>query len=285
MREPGLVVAPGVFDLISGRIADAKGFDALYMTGYGVCASQLGLPDAGLATLSEMAQSVTRLSDCCATPLIADADTGYGGLLNVRHTVRAYERAGAAAIQIEDQVFPKKCGHTPGREVIPLDEMIDKVRVAVDTRHDGNFLLIARTDARTKHGLAAAIDRGAAFAEAGADIVFVESPESEAEMAEICRQIDAPTLANMVEGGRTPVLPKSMLESLGFRLAIFPSVGFLAIGRVLDAVYSQMSDRGSSSDIDVPLARFSDFNTLVGFEDVWDFDARWSRPAKEISRS
>lgn len=281
LAEPGLVVAPGVFDLISGRIADGMGFDALYMTGYGVCASQLGLPDAGLATMSEMVASVERLSDTCATPLIADADTGYGGLLNVAHTVRAYERAGAAALQIEDQVFPKKCGHTLGRRVIPLAEMVDKIAVAVDTRVDANLLIVARTDARTGHGLEAAIERGAAFAEAGADLVFVESPESAEEMAEICRRIDRPCLANMVDGGRTPILPHDELAALGYKVAIFPATGFLAAGRALADAFGALRATGSSAGINVPMVPFEDFNVLCGFEDIWAFDAKWARPTEE----
>lgn len=285
IAEPGLVVAPGVFDLISGRIADAMGFPALYMTGYGVCASQLGLPDAGLATMTEMVDSVTRLSDTCVTPLIADADTGYGGLLNVAHTVRAYERAGAAAVQIEDQVFPKKCGHTLGRRVIPLEEMVDKVAVAVDTRVDANMLVVARTDARTTHGLQAAIERGIAFAEAGADVVFVESPESAEEMAEICRRIERPCLANLVDGGRTPILSHEELTALGYRVAIFPATGFLAAGRALADAYGAIAATGSSAGIEVPMTSFSDFNVLCGFEDVWAFGAKWARPADEDAGS
>ncbi|MEO1106179.1 MAG: isocitrate lyase/PEP mutase family protein, partial [Pseudomonadota bacterium] len=164
------VLAPGVFDLISARIADQAGFSALYMTGYGIAASHLGLPDAGLATYSDMVDRVERLAERCITPLIADGDTGYGGALNVRHTVRGYERAGAAGIQLEDQVFPKKCGHTLGRQVIPLEDAVTKIKVAVDSRLDEDFLIIARTDARTAHGLDAALERAAAFREAGADV-------------------------------------------------------------------------------------------------------------------
>ena len=280
---PGLVSAPGIFDMISARIADEQGFDALYMTGYGVSASQFGLPDAGLVTLTEMASSVARMADLCSTPLIADADTGYGGLLNVRHTVRTYERAGAAALQLEDQVFPKKCGHTPGRQVIPLEDMVDKIRVAVDSRHDANLLVIARTDARTTHGLAVALERADAFARAGADLIFVESPESEAEMAEITRQIGKPTVANIVDGGRTPVLGKDRLEALGFKLAIFPATGFLAAGEALKRAYGELRARGSSKDIATPLASFTEFNRLVGFPDVWAFDARYAAAIEDAA--
>jgi len=274
MRQPGLVVAPGIYDMISAKIADSLGFEALYMTGYGIAASYLGLPDAGLASLTDMVDRVRVLAGGTETPLIADADTGYGGLLNVRHTVRRYEEAGAAALQLEDQVFPKKCGHTLGRQVIPLDEMVEKIEVAVEARQDPNLLIIARTDARTGHGLDEALRRAEAFAAAGADVIFVESPESEAEMAEVGRRIDRPLLANMVEGGRTPILSKARLEELGFRLAIFPGLGFLAAGAALQAAYGGLKEAGSSVDLKVPLTDFSAFNKIVGFEDVWEFDRR-----------
>jgi 2-methylisocitrate lyase-like PEP mutase family enzyme len=266
------VSAPGVFDLISARIADQMGFAALYMTGYGTVASHLGLPDAGIATYSDMVGRAAQICCMTATPLIADADTGYGGLLNVHYTVRGYEEAGVAAIQIEDQEFPKKCGHTPGRRVIPLEQMARKIAVAVEARRDPNFLVIARTDARTSLGLAEAIRRGKAYAAAGADVLFIESPESEDEMAEIGRSFKTPLLANMVDGGRTPVLSRERLEALGYALAIFPGTGFLAAGAALRAVYRTIRDTGSSAGITTPLYGFADFNKLMGFEAVWEFD-------------
>ena len=266
------IAAPGVFDLISARIADAMGFAALYMTGYGAVASHLGLPDAGLATYSDMVGRVAQICRMTATPLIADADTGYGGLLNVQHTVRGYEAAGAAAIQIEDQEFPKKCGHTPGRRVIPTAQMARKIAVAVEARMDPNFLVIARTDARTARGLDEALARGRAYAEAGADVLFIESPESEDEMARIGRSFTVPLLANMVDGGRTPVLTRERLKALGYAIAIFPGTGFLAAGAALRAVYATIRDTGSSAGVTVPLYDFAGFNELMGFEAVWAFD-------------
>jgi 2-methylisocitrate lyase-like PEP mutase family enzyme len=266
------IAAPGVFDLISARIADEMGFAALYMTGYGTVASHLGLPDAGLATYSDMVGRVAQICRMTATPLIADADTGYGGLLNVQHTVRGYEAAGAAAIQIEDQEFPKKCGHTPGRRVIPMAQMARKIAVAVEARSDPNFLVIARTDARTSLGLDEALARGRAYAEAGADVLFIESPESEDEMARIGRSFTVPLLANMVDGGRTPVLTRDRLKALGYAIAIFPGTGFLAVGAALRAVYGTIRDTGSSASVSVPLHDFAGFNKLMGFEAVWDFD-------------
>ncbi len=273
LKEPRLLVAPGVFDMISLRIADRMGFEALYMTGYGTVASHLGLPDAGLATYTEMVDRVTSMAQMAATPLVCDADTGYGGLLNVRHTVRGYERAGAAAIQIEDQEFPKKCGHTPGRRVIPLDDMVRKIKVAVESRASKDFLVIARTDARTAHGLDEALRRGEAYAKAGADVLFIESPESVEEMARITKTFaGVPLLANMVEKGRTPLVAPDELQRLGYRIAIYPGTGFLAAGAALDHAYRTIRDTGTSQSIASTLYDFNAFNKLMGFEDVWEFD-------------
>ena len=272
-----LLVAPGVFDMISAKVADSMGFDCLYMTGYGVVASHLGLPDAGLATYSDMLNRVETIAGGTKTPVIADGDTGYGGLLNVEHTVRGYEKAGAAGIQLEDQEFPKKCGHTPGRKVIPLEDMILKIRVAADTRDSSDMLIVARTDARTTLGLDEALRRAEAFAKAGADVLFVESPESEEEMRTVNERFDLPTLANMVEGGRTPVLSKQALEEIGYSIAIFPATGFLAVGATLKAAYGTLKTEGSTDKIETPLENFEAFSRLMGFERVWDFDKKWSR--------
>ncbi len=274
------VTAPGVFDMISALAADRLGFSALYMTGYGTVASHLGVPDAGLASYTDMLSRVACIAGATKTPLIADADTGFGGLLNVDRTVRGYEQAGAAAIQIEDQEFPKKCGHTLGRRVIPLDDMVAKVRVAAEARRSDDFLIIARTDARTALGLDEALRRMEAYSAAGADVLFVESPESEEEMARICRTFDKPLLANIVEGGRTPVLSKERLIELGYSLAIFPATGFLATAAALDSVYRSLKADGSSVGVNAPLFPFEEMNKLVGFERVWDFDRRHAEAAE-----
>jgi 2,3-dimethylmalate lyase len=270
---PGeLLIAPGVFDMISARIADRMGFGALYMTGYGTVASSLGLPDAGLASYTEMVSRVAAIAGGSATPVICDADTGFGGLLNVDRTVRGYEAAGAAAIQIEDQVFPKKCGHTPGRDVIPAEEMVKKIQVAREARANRDFLIIARTDARTTYGIDEALRRADAYARAGADVLFVESPESEAEMTKICRSFDLPCLANMVEGGRTPLMTREELRQIGYRIAIFPATGFLSVAQVLTRAYGALRAEGSSKGIGLDLFPFSEMNKLMGFERVWEFD-------------
>jgi len=268
-----VIAAPGVYDMVSLRIAARMGFDALYMTGYGTVASHLGLPDAGLASYSDMANRVEVMARMAGAPLIADGDTGYGGLLNVRHTVQGYERAGAAAIQLEDQEFPKKCGHTPGRRVIAADDMVRKISVAVEARTSADFLIVARTDARASLGLAEAIRRGRAYAEAGADLLFIESPETEDEMATIGRALgEKPLVANMVEGGRTPMLSNARLAELGYALAIYPVAGLLSAAAALDTVFRQIRDTGSSLGSPAPLYPFAEMNRLMGFEEVWLFD-------------
>ena len=276
MKKDALVVAPGVFDMISAKIADRLGFECLYVTGYGVVASHLGLPDAGLATYSDMVGRVGQMAKLTATPLIADADTGYGGLLNVRHTVQGYEAAGACGIQLEDQEFPKKCGHMLGRRVIDAADMAAKVRVAVESRSDPSFLVVARTDARTTLGLDEALRRAERYLKAGADVLFVESPESVEEMRRIGERFrGVPLLANMVEGGRTPLLDASTLQELGYRIAIFPGLGFLAAGAALERAYGELKAKGTSAGLSVPLYDFQKFSQLMGFDDVAEFDRKY----------
>jgi 2,3-dimethylmalate lyase len=277
LAKKELLVAPGVFDGISARIADQMGFEALYMTGYGTVASHLGLPDAGIASYTDMVSRVKVLADTAKTPLMADGDTGYGGLLNVQYTVRGYEAAGAVAIQLEDQEFPKKCGHMLGRRVVPLDDMVDKIKVAVASRDSADFLIIARTDARTTHGLDEALRRADAYAKAGADILFVESPESLEEMRTIGRSFDKPLMANMVEGGRTPLADRKTLEEIGYSIAIFPGLGFLAAGAALQKVYRHLKEHGSSVGSDAPLYKFAEFSDLMGFREVTEFDKTYRR--------
>ena len=276
LRAGSTLVAPGVFDLISARILNQYPVDAAYMTGFGVVASYLGLPDAGLATYTDMVDRARRIAEAVDVPLIADADTGYGGLLNVRHTIRGYEAAGVAAIQIEDQEFPKKCGHTPGRRVIPVEDMVRKVKVAADNRSSDDMMIIARTDARTALGLDEALRRAEAYAEAGADILFIEAPETEEELAQIGRSFDLPMIANMVEGGSTPVLPRERLAELGFQIAIYPAAGFLAAAAALDATYQQLYEHGVTNGSAADLYDFKAFCDVIGFADVHAFERRWA---------
>ena len=224
LAAPDLLVAPGAFDCVGARLVEAAGFDALYITGAGVSMSALGAPDVGALSFGEILDRIRRICDVVSIPVIADGDTGYGGPLNIIRTVREYERAGVSAIQIEDQAWPKKCGHEPGRRLVDPAEMAARIRAAVESRRDPDFVVIARTDARAGEGLAAAIERAQVYREAGADVIFVESPQSEAELAEVGRSFHGtPLLANMVEGGRTPILPASQLQALGFSLAIYPN--------------------------------------------------------------
>ncbi|MFM7972774.1 MAG: oxaloacetate decarboxylase [Betaproteobacteria bacterium] len=285
LAAPGLILAPGVHDMVSLRLADRMGFEALYMTGFGTVASHLGLPDAGLATYSDMLNRVQAMAGMAGTPLIADGDTGYGGLLNVQRTVQGYEAAGAQAIQLEDQEFPKKCGHTPGRRVIPVEDMVRKIHVAVQARRSPDFLIIARTDARTALGLDEALSRAQAYADAGADILFVESPESVDEMRRITASLGKPLLANMVEGGRTPVLSQQALQDIGYRLAIFPVSSLLAAAQAMQSTYERLRAISLEASADTqPLAMgaadtpalmpFSEMTQLMGFDEVWAFERR-----------
>lgn len=272
LSQPEIVVAPGVFDMISVRLADSMKFDCLYMTGYGTVASYLGVPDAGLATYTDMLNRVTAFCAASDTPIICDGDTGYGGLLNVANTVRGYEGAGAAGIQLEDQEFPKKCGHTPGRRVIATEDMVRKIKVAVEARVDPDFQIVARTDARTSLGLDEALRRGEAYARAGADILFIESPETQEELEKIGQAFDKPLLVNIVEGGRTPQLTPAELQALGFSLAIYPASGFLAVTHALEQVYTRIQAlKGTSGEADA-MYSFAKMCDLMGFPAVWEFD-------------
>ncbi|MEC7489516.1 MAG: isocitrate lyase/PEP mutase family protein [Pseudomonadota bacterium] len=276
--EKEFIVAPGVYDMISAKMADRVGFHALYMTGSGTVASHLGLPDAGIATYTDMVSRAGRIAGGTSTPLIADADTGYGGPVNVRETVRGYEIAGVSAIQIEDQDFPKKCGHLSGHKLIRAEEMITKIKVALDSRLSADTLIIARTDARKAVGRDEAMRRSELYVEAGADILFYEAPGDAAEMRDIGVRFgdDVPLMANMVNGGVTPVMKPDELAALGYRVAIFPAAGFLATCSALRAVYGSLKKTGDAEQGGVDLFSFSEFNDLMGFKDVIEFENRYS---------
>ncbi|SEJ96755.1 2-Methylisocitrate lyase, PEP mutase family [Sphingobium sp. AP50] len=270
------IVAPGIQDMITAVIANEVGFDAVYGTGYWLTASAYGLPDAGIASVTQMTDRMATLVRSSTAPVIADADTGYGGLLNVHHTVRAYEEAGVTAIQIEDQQFPKKCGHTPFKRIVPLEEMVAKIKVAQDARQDENFLIIARTDARQSEGLSGVMRRMEAYAQAGADILFPEALASEEEMRIQCAAIDRPFVANMATGGVTPILPVDTLKQIGFSMAIFPALASLASAAAVHAALSQLRQAGDGSGGDMPVYDFKRFCSLIGFEDVWAFERKWA---------
>ncbi|MBM3567403.1 MAG: isocitrate lyase/PEP mutase family protein [Alphaproteobacteria bacterium] len=274
-----IVVAAGVYDMISARIADGMGFSALYMTGYGTVASALGIADAGLASYTEMVERVAVLAGGTATPMICDADTGYGGLLNVRRTVQGYEAAGAAGIQIEDQEMPKKCGHTLGRRVVPLEDMVLKIRVAVEARRDPATLIVARTDCRTTLGIDEALRRGEAFAKAGADVVFIESPESRAELERIGKALSGSAwlLCNMVYDGRTPETPADDLKRMGFSIAIYAGMAHKAAAGALEAAYRHLKVKRTQMDMPGPMYSSAKMHELMGFPEVWAFEKRWDQ--------
>jgi 2-methylisocitrate lyase-like PEP mutase family enzyme len=280
LQRREFVVAPGVYEMLGAKIADQMNFAALYMTGYGISASHLGLPDAGLAGYTDMQQRARTIAQGVGKPLIADADTGFGGLINIRHTVRGYEEAGVQAIQLEDQESPKKCGHTPNRRVVPLADAVRRIEVAVEARRSRDFLIIARTDARTALGLDEAIARGRAFAKAGADIVFVESPESEEEFRRIGGELageGAWLIANMVPTGRSPELSARRLEELGFALAIWPAVLMQSACAAMAAALASLAAEGRTAGSPVPRYDMQQLHSLVGFEDVWAFERRWAQ--------
>ncbi|CAN5902615.1 isocitrate lyase/PEP mutase family protein [soil metagenome] len=271
-------VAPGMQDMISTVVANKVGFDIVYGTGYWLTASALGLPDAGIASYTQMVDRMATLVRTSNAAVIADGDTGYGGLLNVHHTVRGYEAAGVTAIQLEDQEFPKKCGHTPFKRCIPTEDMVEKIQVAAEARSDKkNFLIIARTDARAGDGVDAALRRLDAYARAGADVLFFEAPQSEEEMRRACETFDLPMVANMADGGKTPMLPAMVLEEIGYAFAIYPSMTSLAAATAMEAALRNLKRTGLSQSDEAPLFDFAEFCELIGFNDVWEFEKRWAR--------
>jgi 2-methylisocitrate lyase-like PEP mutase family enzyme len=270
------VLAPGVFEMLSAKIADRMGFKALYMTGYGISASHLGLADAGLVTFRDMVERARTIAQGTVRPLIADADTGFGGLLNVRETVRGYESAGVQAIQIEDQEMPKKCGHTPNRRVVPLADAVKRIEVAVESRRSADFLIVARTDARTGLGMDEALKRARAFAKAGADILFVEAPESEDEFRRVGEELagTAKLIANMVPTGKSPDVGAAKLKAFGFSIAIYPSAGMGPVCQALESSYSYLKEKNTLQGCPVPAYSMQQLHELVGFQDVWEFEKK-----------
>ncbi len=265
LQAKKLLVAPGAYDALSAKIIAQGGFDAVYMTGYGASASVLGAPDVGLLTMSEMLKRAGDIVEAVKIPVLADGDTGFGNAINVRRTVREYEKAGVCGIQLEDQVSPKKCGHMPGREVIPMEDMVQKIKAAVDTRQDDDFVIVARTDARTTHGLDEALRRGRAYEQAGADVIFIESPESMDELKRINVAFpNTPTLANMIEGGRTPLLSADELERLGFGIAIYPLGPLYAAAKAVESYLKELRTAGSVAHKVQDMITFAEFNTLIG---------------------
>ncbi|MEK9854561.1 MAG: isocitrate lyase/phosphoenolpyruvate mutase family protein [Rhodobiaceae bacterium] len=260
------MIVPGAGNALTARVIADQHFDAVYVTGAGIANTHLGAPDIGLVTLSELANTVSAIAEICHLPLIVDVDTGFGNAINTQRTVRLIERAGAFAMQIEDQVFPKKCGHFSGKAVISVEEAVSKIKAAVDAREDANTMIIARTDARAIDGIEAAIDRAAAFIEAGADMTFVEAPRSEEEMRMITTRLKVPQVANMVVGGKTPLTPRSRLAELGFSLVLYANTPLQAAMRAMSEVLGALKADGDVSAVIDRLADFDERQRLVDKE-------------------
>ena len=270
-------VAPGIQDMITAVVAEKVGFTAVYGSGYWMTASAYGLPDAGIVSFTQLLDRMATLVRTTGSAVIADADTGFGGLLNVHHTVRGYEDAGVSAIQIEDQEFPKKCGHTPFKRLVPVEDMVEKVKVAVAARRDPNFLIIARTDARQSEGLEGSIARAQAYAAAGADILFCEALTSEEEMKQACEQVPGPMMANMANGGLTPVLNAKALAAAGYAFAIYPALTSLVAASAMERALHRLKDDGDGQPDDLGVFDFKEFCGMIGFQEVWDFEKKWAR--------
>jgi 2-methylisocitrate lyase-like PEP mutase family enzyme len=279
LEKPGCIVAPGVADALGARLVALEGFEAVYMTGFGTSLTRLGAPDVGLLTATEMTDNAARIVDASGLPVIADADTGYGNPINMRRTIRDYERAGVAGIHIEDQVWPKRCGHLAGKRVIPTAEMAAKIRSACDARVDPDFTIIARCDAIAVEGLEAALERGARYREAGADMLFIEAPVGRAEVERVARHFKGvPLLYNMASSGKTPDLPADEIGRLGFKLAIYPNWMILAAIPAMQGVLRELKATGSIAGLRGKVTTFREFTEIAGLPEVQELEARYGIP-------
>jgi len=275
LAEHGQLIMPGVYDALSAKIAARAGFEVIFITGYSVSATLLGEPDFGLLTQTEVVGAAQRICSVVDKPVIVDADTGYGNAINVIRTVHDLIRAGAGGMFLEDQVWPKRCGHMKGKQVIPLDEQLKKLTAAVEARGDNDFFIVARTDSRQASGLNEAIARGIAFKSAGADAVFIEAPESKEEMKEIARQVPGPLVANMLERGVTPLMGPKELKDLGFDLVVWPLAPLYAVAKSLTDVYTTLRRNGSTLEMLDRLMPFNEFNGIVGLDEKYALDAKY----------
>ena len=275
IAAPEILVLPGAYDSLSAKIIQQAGFQAVTMGGYPASATLLGKPDVNLLSLTEMVDHARRIAEAVDIPLFVDGDTGHGNVTNVIRTIREFEKAGVAGLFIEDQVSPKRCGHMEGKQVIPADEMVAKVKAAVDARLDQDFVIMARTDARAINGLDDAIERGNRYREAGADIIFVEAPVEEKELRRITADIGAPTMANMVEGGKTPAYTAKEFEGMGFAVAAFPLSTIYASAWAVSGLMAELFMTGTTRGYADRLLDFNDFNRLVGLEDVRETERRY----------
>jgi 2-methylisocitrate lyase-like PEP mutase family enzyme len=275
LQRDKLLVAPGCFDGLSARLVQEAGFEAVYLSG-GAAARSMGIPDIGLVTMSEVIERAGQVVSAVKIPVIADADTGYGNAVNLVRTIREFERTGVAAIHIEDQITPKRCGHLDGKEVISLTEMEKKLQAALASRTDPDFCIIARTDARGVHGFDDAIRRARAFAKIGVDAVFVEAPQSEAELAEIPRAIpDIPLLVNVFKGGKTPMLPADRLQELGYRIAIYPSETQRAAIYAMRMALGMLKREGTTERMDAALTTFKERDQIVGLDEWQEIERQY----------
>jgi 2-methylisocitrate lyase-like PEP mutase family enzyme len=281
LQRDKLLVAPGCFDGLSARLVEEAGFEAAYLSG-GAVARSMGIPDIGLVTMSETIERACQVVSAVKLPIIADADTGYGNAVNLVRTVREFERAGVAAIHIEDQITPKRCGHLDGKEVISITEMANKLKAALGARTDDNFCIIARTDARGVHGFDDAIERARVFAKLGVDAIFVEAPQSEDELAEIPRRLPGvPLLVNVFKGGKTPMLPMARLQGMGYRIAIYPSETQRAAIHAMRRALTTLKREGSTESIDDSLTTFKERDKVVGLDDWQKIENEYLRVESE----
>ena len=275
LARPKPLMAPGAADALTARLIAKHGFEAIYMTGAGTTAVRLGMPDVGLLTMDEMADNAQRIAEASQLPLVADADTGYGGPVNVQRTVRAYERAGAAGIHIEDQQWPKRCGHLAGKSVIPVAEMVAKIRAGLDARHDQDFLLIARSDALAVEGYERTLERCKRYEEAGADMIFLEAPTKMEQLAAIPKAFRKPTLYNMASSGKTPFLSIEEIGKLGFKLVIYPNFALLSAITAITKTLTELKRTGSIAEVSKQIASFQEFFDLVGMREVQEAEAKY----------
>lgn len=275
LEQPRILLLPGVYDSICARLVQQAGFEAVYLTGSGTAMARYGVPDIGLVTMTEMASAAAALADAVDIPVIADADTGYGNALNVQRTVKEYERAGVAALQLEDQEFPKRCGHLAGKQVISAEEMVGKLKAALDARTDPDLLIIARTDARAVLGEAEALRRARLYEETGADIIFVEAPLTIDELRRVPASVSRPCLANMVEGGRSPLLNAAELEALGFRIALFANAITRFIAKQVPAFLSQFKEQGGSRQLGDQQVSFNELQEIMDLRSWAEREVRY----------
>jgi len=265
-----ILLLPGIYDALSARVAERAGHKAITIGGYAMTGSLLAEPDSSQLSLAEMAEHYARVCAAVEVPCLVDGDTGFGNVTNVRRTVREFERAGVAGLFIEDQVFPKRCGHTPGKDVIPVVDMVAKIKAAVDARHDPDLVIMARTDAIAIHGLDNAIERANLYREAGADLLFIEAPRSVEDMRRICRDAPFPQLANMISFGLTPELTVDQLQELGYAVAAWPVASIFAVTRTLQKLMSRLLTEGSTAGAKEEMLSFDEFTTLMGLPELRD---------------